>query len=108
MQNSIEALNKTEGNKKIFICSKVDDNDNVVLTIKDNAGGIKTENIHKIFEPYFTTKHKSHGIGLGLNIVYKIIHDSMHGKIRAKNTRFTYEDESYEGAQFTITLPKKI
>lgn len=108
IQNSIEALNKTSLNKKIFICSRINDHEEIELTIKDNAGGIKTEHIHKIFEPYFTTKHKSHGIGLGLNIVYKIINDSMHGKIRAKNARFEYEDEKCEGAQFTITLPKKI
>jgi len=108
IQNAIEALNKTTINKKIFICSRVNDHDEVELTIKDNAGGIKTEHIHKIFEPYFTTKHKSHGIGLGLNIVYKIINDSMCGKIRAKNTRFEYEGAQCEGAQFTITLPKKI
>ena len=108
IQNAIEALNKTAINRKIFICSRVNDHDEVELTIKDNAGGIKTEHIHKIFEPYFTTKHKSHGIGLGLNIVYKIINDSMCGKIRAKNTRFEYEGEQCEGAQFTITLPKKI
>lgn len=108
IHNAIEALNKIEGKKYIFICTKKDEHDNIVLTIKDNAGGIKTENIHKIFEPYFTTKHKSHGIGLGLNIVYKIINDSMLGNIKAKNSRFKFNEENYEGAKFVITLPREI
>ncbi len=109
IRNSIDALikNKTV-EPKIFICCKLNENNEVALQIKDNAGGIKTEYIHKIFEPYFTTKHKSHGVGLGLNIVYKIIHDSMYGKIRVKNSRFEYKDHTYEGALFTITLSQKI
>lgn len=104
MHNSKEALDKCDERKYIFISTKLDD-DRVIIKLKDNAGGIKTEFLGKIFEPYFTTKHQSHGIGLGLNIVYKIITDSMIGKIKVRNSRFTHENANFEGAEFTITIP---
>ncbi len=107
IQNSKDALKKVKHKKYIFICS-VQKEDIVEITIKDNAGGIKTEFLNKVFEPYFTTKHQSHGIGLGLNITYKIIHDSMHGKIRIKNSRFNYNGKEYEGAKIIIKLPVEI
>ncbi|MGA1932262.1 response regulator [Arcobacter sp. YIC-464] len=105
VRNSNEALAKIDTQRYIFIESRRIENNRVEIVIKDNAGGIKTEFINKVFEPYFTTKHKSHGVGLGLNIVYKIIHDSMCGKVKVKNSRYDYEGTKYEGALFTIELP---
>ena len=65
-----------------------------IIMIKDNAGGVKEKNIEKIFEPYFSSKTKSDGIGL--YIAKTIIEKEMGGKLRVKN------DE--KGAVFTITL----
>lgn len=105
--NAKEALDKIDYKKYIFISTEIE-REHVIIKIKDNAGGIKTEHLSKVFEPYFTTKHQSHGVGLGLNIVYKIIKDSMYGKIRVRNTKYSYEEREYEGAEFTITIPLKI
>lgn len=71
-----------------------------VIVIEDNAKGIDEKIIEHIFEPYFTTKEKSQGIGLGLHIAYKIITQSSHGELNAKNTK--------NGAQFQIKLPLHI
>ncbi len=68
-----------------------------LITIEDNAGGIPEHVLPKIFEPYFTTKHQSQGTGLGLHMSYKIIVESLHGKMYAKNTN--------NGAKFFIEIP---
>jgi len=61
------------------------ENGSVTLTISDNAGGIPKEYIHRIFDPYFTTKHKSMGTGLGLYISKMIIEKNMDGMLSVEN-----------------------
>jgi len=68
----------------------------VILSIEDNGGGIPDSVMPKIFDPYFTTKHQSIGTGLGLHMAYKIITESLHGKLKASNTE--------HGAKFIIEL----
>jgi flavorubredoxin len=67
-----------------------------VLSITDNCGGIDEKILPKIFDPYFTTKHKSMGTGLGLHIAKMIIEDNMNGILMAKN--------SNGGAEFIIKI----
>lgn len=71
------------------------------LTIADNCGGIDDENLSKIFDPYFTTKHKSMGTGLGLHIAKMIIEDNMRGSLSAKNI---YDNDKKIGAEFIIKI----
>ncbi len=70
----------------------------IILTINDNAGGIEKEHIHRVFDPYFTTKHKSMGTGLGLYISKMIIEKNMGGTLSVQNTK--------EGASFNIIMEK--
>ena len=70
-------------NKKISIELKVD-KQNTNFTISDNGGGISKENIDKIFDPYFTTKFKSEGAGLGLYVARMIIEEGMDGKLQVQ------------------------
>ena len=71
--------------------------DRAIITIEDNGGGIPDDVMPKIFDPYFTTKHKSQGTGLGLHMSYIIVKNSLKGELYAKNTK--------NGAKFFIELP---
>ena len=72
-------------------------NNMAIITIEDNAGGIPKDIIPKIFDPYFTTKHKSQGTGIGLYMCRTIIERNLHGKLYAQNTK--------NGAKFFIEIP---
>ncbi|WP_108061517.1 PAS domain-containing sensor histidine kinase [Poseidonibacter lekithochrous] len=97
----IESKNKR---KLIFIEAYTNDN-SIFIKIKDNAGGIPPHILNRIFEPYFTTKHKSQGTGIGLFMSNEIIKKHMKGDIIVKNREFMYEDALYKGAEFIIKLP---
>jgi signal transduction histidine kinase/putative methionine-R-sulfoxide reductase with GAF domain len=65
------------------------------ISIQDSGIGISSENINKLFDPFFSTKEG--GIGLGLSITHRII-DQHHGKIEV-------ESAPGKGTLFTIWLP---
>lgn len=78
-----------------------------LLEIMDNGGGITLADIDKIFEPYFTTKHKSIGTGIGLYMVRQIVERQMGGSIEARNGAWRCEQNGQElyGAIFMIRFP---
>ncbi|RLA80591.1 MAG: hypothetical protein DRG78_10700 [Epsilonproteobacteria bacterium] len=103
--NAKDALNENKINYKLLFISTSTEKNNVIIKIKDNAGGVPKDIINKIFEPYFTTKHKSQGTGLGLHMTYNLISNGMNGTIEINNVTYEYEEKEYTGAKFVITLP---
>jgi signal transduction histidine kinase/ABC-type nitrate/sulfonate/bicarbonate transport system substrate-binding protein len=104
LNNAKDALSHQEKEKFIFIDIYKDDN-SIFIAIKDNAGGINSENMDKIFEPYFTTKHKSQGTGIGLYMCQQMLVNHMEGSLIVSNKEFYHNLVKYKGAQFTIELP---
>ena len=104
LNNSKDALKehvKEGDNRLIFIETKNIIN-GFILKIRDNAGGIPENVIKKIFEPYFTTKHKSIGTGIGLSITHQIVTKHHDANITASNETYEYNDKIYTGACFSI------
>ena len=93
------ALDATKDIESSIIDIIVDSNNaNVILSIKDNGKGIKSNIIDKIFDPYFSTKEK--GTGLGLYLSKIIIEKSFQGEIEVKSSK--------EGTTFYIKIEKMI
>ncbi|WP_019644391.1 PAS-domain containing protein [Novispirillum itersonii] len=73
----------------------------VVLTYRDDGVGIPAANLTRIFDPFFTTKRGQGGSGLGMNIVYNIVVQSLKGTI-------TVDSEPGKGVCFTLCLPCRV
>jgi PAS domain S-box-containing protein len=67
------------------------------LTVSDTGRGVDPEVLKRIFEPYYTTKDKQHGTGLGLSVVHGIV-KTLHGEI-------TVNSPPGEGTIFNVYIP---
>lgn len=92
--NATEAVAK---NGEIVVRTLNPDENHIRIEFTDNGVGIAKEDISHIFEPFFSTKEKTTGIGLGLSIVHGIV-QSHKGKIEVKSERG-------KETTFAITLP---
>jgi len=102
MRDKGGVLEVTLGNVELdsaFIASHPDADTGfyVKLTVRDTGHGMAPDVLERIFEPYFTTKEKGVGTGLGLSVVHGIVKN--HGGI------ITAESESGKGTAFKVYLP---
>lgn len=105
LNNAKDAIvNSNVEDRYVFISTSVK-NSEVVISIKDSAGGIEEDALDKVFEPYFSTKLEAQGTGLGLYIVHEIVTKNLKGTIEARNAVYSYNSKEYSGAEFLITLP---
>ncbi len=97
INNAKDALieSKVE-NKEISISLKKEDKF-AYITVLDNAGGIPSLIIDKIYDPYFTTKEEGKGTGIGLYMSKTIIEENMQGTLSTENVD--------NGAMFIIKIP---
>ncbi|MGD9055482.1 MAG: 7TM diverse intracellular signaling domain-containing protein [Desulfobacterales bacterium] len=96
IQNACQALSNND--KGIFISTANDNQQsNIVITIRDEGVGMPPETVEHIMDPFFTTKHDTGGIGLGLSISSRIVEE--HGGT------LRFSSEPGVGTTATITLP---
>jgi PAS domain S-box-containing protein len=97
----INALQSIEGDGSIIIQAwngegkPGEENSHVYFAVEDNGSGIPPDVMSRIFDPYYTTREKGHGLGLAVS--YSIIRRH-NGDIRAEST-------PGEGSRFTVRLP---
>ncbi len=103
--NSNDAFHDNGIENRIIIISVRKEDSETLISFQDNAGGIVEDILPKIFEPYFTTKHKSQGKGLGLHMTYNLIVNGMNGSIEASNKKFIYDEKENHGLEIVIKLP---
>ncbi|NOQ79375.1 MAG: HAMP domain-containing protein [Gammaproteobacteria bacterium] len=85
LKNAQEALIENREFERIIDITIKEDNNFVHTIICDNSGGINEDILDKIFEPYFSTKDKKNGTGLGLYMSKIIIEQHLNGEISAFN-----------------------
>jgi len=93
--NAMEAM--PDGGKLTIGTAFKKKNRMVHIDIRDTGCGIPEENLSIIFEPFFSTKEESQGVGLGLSVVYGIIREH-HGTIYVQS-------EPGKGSTFSIRFP---
>ncbi len=87
-----------EGDEFLNVCVALQPGAYVRLTVKDTGPGIGADFLNHIFEPYFTTKEKGEGTGLGLAVV--------HGIVTACGGCITAKSEASGGATFDVYFPR--
>jgi len=102
INNAVDAIKSSQTENRELVISteiqKLESNDYIVLIeITDHAGGVPEDVLEKVFEPYFTTKPKDEGTGLGLYITKSIIENSFDGSIELSLTD--------TGTRFAIKIP---
>lgn len=90
--------------KKLIFINTYQKNNISYIEIIDNAGGINSNIIDRVFEPYFTTKHQSNGTGIGLYMSHDIVNNHLNGSLNVSNEDYIYKGKNYKGAKFTIKI----
>ncbi|MDD3344235.1 MAG: cache domain-containing protein [Sulfurospirillaceae bacterium] len=100
--NAKDIFSERHCEQRIILIRSYKKETSLVLRICDSGGGIEEETMKRIFEPYYSTKENS--LGIGLYMTSQIIDRHMQGNIVADNETFSLENQCYYGACFTITL----
>jgi two-component system cell cycle sensor histidine kinase/response regulator CckA len=72
--------------------------DYVLIEVIDNGCGVEEKNLHRIFDPFFSSKETGHGTGLGLSTVYGIVNQT--------GGFISVESEIGTGTKFSLYFPK--
>ena len=93
----VNASEAVDDNAEILIKTSNPDDEQLKVDIIDNGVGIDSEDISHIFQPFFSAKRQSSGIGLGLAIV--------HGIVQSHKGKVDVESEPGKGTTMSVILP---
>jgi len=96
--NAIDA--STSETEKTVLIDLGEEGRKIKIAVSDQGSGIAPETLEKIFEPFFSTKKESGGLGLGLSSTKHIVEKDFNGRIEVTS-------EPGRGATFRVWLPKK-
>ncbi len=85
---------------KIWLKTKIQEPDQVLISIRDNAIGMTAEIVERIFDPFYTTKPVGKGTGMGMAITYQTIVEKHHGTLQCNSTLG-------QGTEIVISIPQK-
>lgn len=97
LNNAKEALLDSKVQHPVITVSIFRADEQAVIQVRDNAGGIPEAIIGQVFDPYFTTKELGKGTGIGLYMSKTIIEEHFCGVITVSN--------GADGARFTVSIP---
>jgi signal transduction histidine kinase len=81
----------------LTIATRADDDDTVIVEVRDTGHGIRREDVRRIYDPFFTTKGIGRGTGLGLSVSYGIVQE--HGGA------IFVDSAPGKGTTFQVALP---
>ena len=95
----LNALDSMEGKGTLTVSTarNPEREDEIVVAFSDTGLGIAREELHKIFEPFYTTKHPGRGTGLGLSICYAMVQEH--------RGRVLVDSQLGRGSTFRVILP---
>jgi signal transduction histidine kinase len=93
--NGVQAMATVDGKRELVVGSGLDNEENVVVAVRDSGPGVSKENLPRLFEAFFTTR--STGMGMGLAICSSII-EAHGGQLWASNN-------PEGGSTFSFSLP---
>jgi signal transduction histidine kinase len=94
VQNAIEACPDVGGQVRV---RGYPEGESLVIAVKDNGPGVRAEDAHRIFTPFFTTKGPGRGMGMGLTIAWRVV----------QNLGGSLEVRPGMGAEFILRVPRK-
>lgn len=100
LYNAVDAIAENRKDGGVISVSTTRKNDQIIWRVCDNGGGVPPQYAESIFEPYFTTKKKKHGTGMGLYIAGNLAKRYLKGTITLENGQ--------DGACFLLRIAEKI
>lgn len=94
--NAKDALQERRTPNPVIEVRSFTERGRAVVTVTDNAGGVETANLERIFDPFFSTKALGKGSGVGLFMARTIIEKEMGGRLSVRNVA--------QGAEFRIEV----